>query len=514
MSDLLKIQNVSKAFPGVKALQGVDLNIEEGEIHALVGQNGAGKSTLVKLIAGLYKCDSGRISFCNQDITDFPATELSKLNAVAFIHQELNLIESFSSRENVFLGNELEALTIVKKQKERAETERLFEMLGTDVLSEESVSNLTSAQKQLVVIARALLKSPKLLVLDEPTARLSAREVDDLFNILRDLSSRGVSMLYISHRLEEIFSICNRVSVLRNGNMVGTYHVSDLNRKSLVKAMLGQEIGAEFPDRSSPEEIEAETEEKHAGVATSRYVLRVKGIASEPRVRDVSFSVRPGEIVALVGAVGSGKTETIQTILGERKRTAGSIELRGKLLSPRHPAQLFAEKVGYCPENRKSEGLVLEETIRKNISLPSLHKMKRTLGVLSRRKEEVLAQHMVGRLRVTCYSSKQVAGTLSGGNQQKVVLAKWLQNDLRLLILDEPTIGIDVGSRIEVYNILRSTASAGAGILIATSDVHEALGISDRLIVVYSGRTIAELKTSDTSREEALYYVMGGVDVD
>ena len=496
MNEVIRVANISKSFSGVRVLSNVSVKIENGEIQALVGQNGAGKSTLVKIIAGIYAPDSGEILYDNSEITGYSIQDISELG-IAFIHQELDLIESFTVSENMFLGSEIIApLGLLRKKTELSLARETLKSLRIDIDPGLKVSELTIAQKQLITISKAILKNPKLLILDEPTSRLSSQEVDELFRILTDLSEKGVSMLYISHRLEEIYKICSTVSILRNGKLVKTGSVKEIERKSLIKFMIGEDVAEEFPERVKSE--------------GSKIVLQIENLSSAPEVKDVTFFASEGEIVSLVGTVGAGKSEIFKTIFGERKVESGRVMISDIPVNAKHPGDLFKLGCGFCPEDRKGEGLVLEESISRNITITELKKFSKFTGKIIKKMEDNLAGIMVNSLGITCQSVAQRVQALSGGNQQKVVLAKWLHCNPDILFLDEPTIGIDVESRIEAYKILREQASKGKCSVIATSDIHEALGISDRIIVIYAGRSVAEFNPAEVEAKEILNYVMGG----
>ena len=494
LKNILELNSISKSFPGVQALKNVSLSIRQGEIHALVGQNGAGKSTIVKIIAGIYKPDQGQVKFKGVDIIDKYGFNIWE-SGIAFVYQELDLIESFTVTENISFGFEKVKFGVVQKNIEQQIAKEMLKKIDQEFIPINApVSDLTSAQKQLVSIAKAMVRKPSLLVLDEPTARLSAEEIKQFFKILKSLKKSGISILYISHRLEEVFKISDRVTILRDGEKINTFDTKDISKEDLIKNMIGHEIKKLT---TIPREIKEEV------------LIRVDRLSSPKEVKDVSFSLKKGEILGIVGAVGAGKTELVKCLLGEREIASGKIEIYGKKITPKHPSQLISQGIGNCPEDRKTEGLILKANIRENISLPNLKYFSK-FGFLSINKEKDEAKRIVSQLNIQCHSSEQVVDTLSGGNQQKVVLAKWLLRPPAIIIMDEPTIGIDVGSKFEIYSLAKDLADKGTSILYITSDIDEILLVSDRFVVLYNGTSVAELLPFNTSTHEVLSCMTGG----
>jgi ribose transport system ATP-binding protein/rhamnose transport system ATP-binding protein len=481
----LEIRDVSKAFPGVRALERVSLDIRAGEIHALLGENGAGKSTLGKIIAGVYSRDAGAIVLDGRPIGEIDEAEAGKLG-IGIVHQEGSLVRTLSVADNIFAGRQptlsfgrVDLATMVEKSRV------LLRQLGVEIDPRAKVASLSSAQAQVVEIAKALSKDLRLLILDEPTAALTLTETERLFEMLRRLRSRGVSIVYVSHRLAEIFALCDRVSVLKDGRLTGTRDVTETTTDELIRLMVGRDVALL----------------RDASLRTpGAVVLEVQALAAAPFVRDASFRVRAGEIVCLAGLVGSGRSETCETIFGARARTGGAVWLEGHSVDFGEPKDAIRAGIAMAPEDRKEAGLFLTMDIASNVSVAVLDKVS-SGGRVSRPRSEALAQRFVDDLRISTPSVRKAVGDLSGGNQQKVMLAKWLAVEPKLLIVDEPTRGVDVGARSEIYRILRGLAANGVALLIVSSDLPEVLALADRIVVMADGRTVGELDGA-TSREE------------
>ena len=473
---LLEMRGIVKSFPGVQALRGVNLTLNAGEVLALLGENGAGKSTLMKVLGGAYRADAGTIQIEGTP-QHFVSPQDSRRAGVAVIYQEFNLVPGLTASENIFLGHEPIRAGFIAQGQERRQAAELFRRLGVEVNLETPCRRLTIAQQQLVEIAKALAFEARLIVMDEPSAALTSYEVGRLFAIIGELTRQGIGVVYISHRLDEIFTVSDRVTVLRDGVHVGEWATSQVIRQQLIQRMVGRELNDEFPQRST-------------SIGSPR--LEVAGLRRGRVVRDVSFSVRRGEILALTGLVGAGRTETVRLIFGADARDAGEIRLDGRLLAIRSPRDAIAAGIGLLTEDRKLQGLMLGHAVRENFGLPNLKRLSRGGFVSLRRERDEFAKY-VSALQIKITSSEQIAGTLSGGNQQKVVLAKWLARHCEVLIFDEPTRGIDVGAKHEIYLLMNELAAQGKAILMISSELPEVLGMADRILVLNAGRVTGEI---------------------
>jgi len=473
---LLSMRGIVKSFPGVQALRGVDLDLHAGEVLALLGENGAGKSTLMKVLGGAHLPDAGSLLLDGRT-TAFRSPQEARAAGIAVIHQEFNLVPGLTATENIFLGQEASRAGFVPRADERRKAAELFHRLGAELDLDAPCSLLTTAQQQLVEIARALARDARVIVMDEPTAALTSREVDRLFEIVRDLRSRGIAVVWISHRLDEIFALADRVVVLRDGLNVGARPIVGLGRTELIELMVGRELADEYPHRTT---------------APGQPRLVVKGLSRGRAVRDVSFTVRAGEILALAGLVGAGRTETLRLLFGADRRDSGEVVLDGRRLDIRSPRDAIAAGIGLLTEDRKLQGLVLGQSIRENFALPNLAALSRLGMVDGRREREAFGRH-VDRLRIKVSDQEQRARNLSGGNQQKVVLAKWLERDCEVLFFDEPTRGIDVGARHEIYLLMNDLAARGKAIVMVSSELPEVLGMADRILVMHDGRITGEI---------------------
>ncbi|MQA81373.1 MAG: ATP-binding cassette domain-containing protein [Streptosporangiales bacterium] len=485
---LLSVSGLTKRYPGVTALDAVDLEVRAGEVHALVGENGAGKSTLARCLAGVDQPDGGTMTFAGRPHA--PAGTADALRAgIQVVYQELALLPYLSVAENLFLQRLPRKAGIVDRRQLDQRSRELLRRVGLDVSPRTKVEHLGIAQMQLVEIAKALSTGCKLLVMDEPTATLTPRETSTLFDILRQLTAEGVAVVYVSHHLEEIFEVCHRVTVLRNGRHVSTQELDGLTSADLVRQMVGRDLAHEYPpvgERAVGEEL-----------------LRVTDLRVTASTPPVSFAVHAGEVVGVAGLVGSGRTEVMRAVFGADKPASGVIAVRGRPVHMTHPRVAVRRGISFLTEDRKSQGLVLDMPIAANISLASMRKIS-SGGLLRRGAEAQTAKQLFDRLRIKASGVRQHVRALSGGNQQKVVLGRWLAADTDLLIVDEPTRGIDVGARYEIHQLLLDLADAGKGVLVVSSDLPELLGICDRLLVFSRGRIAGEVPRSEFDGERVL----------
>lgn len=493
---LLEMRGIDKRFPGVHALADVSLTLQQGEVLALLGENGAGKSTLIKMLGGAHSSDSGEIL-----ISGCPANIHSAMSArdagVAVIYQEFNLIPDLTVSENMFLGREKTKAGWIEQKAEQKETRHWLAKLGMDIDPDTPCRRLTVAQQQAVEIARALSTEARILVMDEPSAVLTDREVEKLFEIVRDLRAQGIGIIYISHRLDEVFEIADRLMVLRDGRKVGEGKVAETSRKELIEMMVGRSLEAEFPERN---------------VEKGNVRLEVRNLNRGRTVRDVSFSVRAGEVLGISGLVGAGRTETVRLIAGIDAKDSGEVLVNGKAVSVWNPRKAIAAGICLLSEDRKTEGLVIQHPIRENFGLPNLRKFSR--GAVLKESEETKAfERYKNDLKIKASSPDQRAGELSGGNQQKVVLAKWLERNTDIIIIDEPTRGIDVGAKFEIYQLINRLAAEGKAIIMVSSELPEILGMSDRILVMHEGRVMGEINdVKNATQEDVLSLAMKTVE--
>lgn len=488
---ILQVKEIHKRFPGVHALRGVDFEVLPGEIHALLGENGAGKSTLIKTIAGVHRPDSGEMRIGGKAVS-FSNPREAQQAGVATMYQELSLYPELTVAENIFMGhaprrqvgpfNIVDWPTMFKRAKEL-----LAELEIHDMDVKRMVGTLNVGNRQRVEIAKALSLNARLLIMDEPTAALTENDVENLFEIVRLLKDRGVGIIYITHKLVEVFELADRVTVFRDGQYIGTKPVSETNERELISMMVGRTIENLFPKQNS--EIKD-------------VVLEVKNLVREPHTKNVSFQVRAGEIVGLAGLVGAGRSETAQVIFGILPAQSGEILVNGKRVHITQPSQAIAHGIGYVPEDRGTQGLIREMTIRENVSMAILKQLS-TNTFIHFKQEQAAAENAIKQFGIRAYSTEQIANKLSGGNQQKVVVGKWLASDPNIIIMDEPTRGVDVGAKSEIHRLMSELAAQrGLAILMISSELPEILGMSDRILVMRSGELVAEFSREEATQEK------------
>lgn len=485
-ASLLKVSGIRKEFPGVLAIRNADLELRSGEIHALVGANGAGKSTLVKIFTGVIPPDSGELILEGAK-AEFHGTADSMAAGITAIFQEFSLVPALSIRANLFLGNETTRNGLIEDQQERQRAQHVMDQLGLSHSPDTLVRDLSVANQQLVEIARALLRDARILILDEPTASLSPREVDRLFPILRELANQGIAILFISHRLEEVLSIASRVTVMRDGETIENVPAAGLSRDWLIEQMVGHTISEEFPER---------------GESTADTGFEVRQF-SGAGVFDVSFSARRGEVLGLAGLVGAGRTELARLIFGADRQESGEMMLDGRRLNISSPYDAVSAGIGLLTEDRKSQGLVLNATVQFNFALGNLSRWS-TLGWIDQRRESERFGIRAGELNMRVSGSAQLAAQLSGGNQQKLLVARWLETECRVLIFDEPTRGIDVGAKREMYFLIRRLAEEGKIIIVISSEFPELLGLCDRILVMRRGRITGVIDDVTAATQESI----------
>ncbi len=492
---LVHMRGIVKSYPGVLALRGVDLRVDPGQVMGLVGENGAGKSTLLKVLAGAVPADAGTVEIDGTPL-ELRNPRDSQQAGIAVIYQELMLAEHLSVAENVFAGREPgRRWRGVDFGAMRRATARLLEELGVDASPDDQVGRLNMARRQMVEIARALSMDARVIVMDEPTSSLTEDEVKTLLALVRRLGKRGVSVVYVSHRMREIFAVADTITVLRDGKLVGVKAVADVTPNQVVTMMVGRDLVDMYGTRPAPR-------------PPSTPVLDVRGLHAGPHVKGVSFTVSAGEIVGMAGLVGAGRTETALAVFGLNSPTDGSVHVDGKLVSLRNPREAIAAGMAYVPEDRKQQGLFLGLPVRANISAASLGDVC-VRGLVSGRRETALSRRLTGELRVRTPSVETPVRTLSGGNQQKVVLARWLARRPRVLILDEPTRGVDVGAKAEIYRLIRTIAAEGVAVLVISSELPEVLGLSDRVLVMCEGRLVGDLSAHDAGEERVMALATG-----
>lgn len=495
MEPLLRMEGICKSFPGVKALHNVHFDLRKGEVHCLLGENGAGKSTLIKILSGAYTIDEGKI-FINGNLVQIKNPHDSRSLGITTIYQEMSLIPAMTVTENIFFGEELtHKLSVLNRSAMEKQTIDILQKMRVEINPKSLVQDLSAAQQQMVEIARSLIKKRKIIIMDEPTSSISEKDSKELFRIIRDLRQQGVSFIYISHRLQEFEGIVDRITIIRDGEYVDTVNMKDVSMDVLINKMVGRELAEQecILDRS-----------------TDRVVLKVEGAKYRNTVKNAEFELKEGEILGFAGLVGSGRTELMKLIFGANRLDSGNIVLNGKHVRFRHPRDAIKNGIVYLSEDRKREGLILDVSVEKNISLANLAAVSK-LFFINARKEKEQANEQITSLRIATSSGDKKVKYLSGGNQQKVVIAKWLLTNSDILIFDEPTRGIDVGARVEIYQFIERLAEQGKSIIVVSSDLPEILKISNRIVVMSQGSITGELRNDGKiAQEQIMSHMVGG----
>lgn len=490
----IEMRGIDKSFGGNAVLKNAGFLLEGGEIHALMGENGAGKSTLMKILTGVYTKDAGTVIVDGQEVCYKNPQEAEKAGIV-FIHQELNVLFDLTVEENMFLGKEIHnRFGVCDKKAMRAQVKQILDKLGVNIAPGEVMSNLSVGQQQMIEIAKALMVDAKVIIMDEPTAALTQSETEVLFKVVKSLREKGVSIVYISHRMEEIFELCDRITILRDGSYIATKAIKDTDMNDVVKMMIGREIGERYPQRDCK---------------IGDVMLDVQNLACPGVFEKVSFQVRAGEVLGVSGLMGAGRTEIMQAIFGNMPHVTGKIIIDGREVQNKSPQQAMKNGIGFITEDRKVEGLMLEESIMKNISMANLGRISRH-GVLDKKAEQNLVKRGIEELHIKCFGPQHECDNLSGGNQQKVVFAKWIYTEPKVLILDEPTRGVDIGAKKEIYNIINDLAAKGVAIIMVSSELPEVLGMSDRIMVVREGMVRGVLDKKEADQENIMILATGG----
>ncbi|MEJ9210554.1 sugar ABC transporter ATP-binding protein [Bacillus smithii] len=490
----IEMKNIHKSFGANKVLDGVYFTLEPGEVHALMGENGAGKSTLMNILTGLHKKDNGKIVIDGKE-TDFQSPKEAEDAGILFIHQELNIWPEMTVLENLFIGKEVtNKLGILNTKKMKALAKDVFKRLGMTLPLEQEAGLCSVGEQQMIEIAKALMTDAKVIIMDEPTSALTDREIQRLFQLMESLKKDGVSIVYISHRMEEIFTICDRITIMRDGKTVHTSSIKETNFDEVVKKMVGRELKDRFPERRPK---------------PGKIVFEVKNLTRKGYFENIHFSLRSGEILGISGLMGAGRTEIMRSLFGIDPLDEGEIFIDGQKVTIKNPYDAVRKHMAFATENRKEEGLILDFSIRENISLPNLFSLA-PKGIVQSEEEEKFVDMMSKRLKIKTSSTEEAAGNLSGGNQQKVVIAKWIGIGPKVLILDEPTRGIDVGAKREIYQLMNELTDRGMGIIMISSELPEILGMSDRILVIHEGKIAGELQGKEADQETIMTLATGG----
>lgn len=490
----IEMRGINKAFGGNPVLQNAGFVLTDGEIHALMGENGAGKSTLMKILTGVYTRDAGTVIVNGKEVTYNNAQEAEK-EGIVFIHQELNVLFDLTVEENMFLGKEIHnRFGVCNKKAMQKEVRRILDILGVNIKPDAKMDTLSVGQQQMIEIAKALMVDAKVIIMDEPTAALSQSETVTLFKVVRSLKEKGVSIVYISHRMEEIFELCDRITILRDGQYVGTRNIPETNMDEIVKMMIGREIGERYPERDT---------------RLGEVIFEVKNLNCPGIFQNVNFNVRAGEVLGVAGLMGAGRTEIMQSIFGNMPHVTGQIFMNGQEIHNKNPWDAMDNGIGFITEDRKIEGLMLDKSIMENISIANLDRISQK-GVLNKKREQEMTQQGIEDLHIKCTGAQHACGNLSGGNQQKVVFAKWIFTEPKVLILDEPTRGVDIGAKKEIYSIINKLADTGVAIIMVSSELPEILGMSDRIMVVHEGKIGGFIDKKEANQENIMILATGG----
>lgn len=490
----IEMRGIDKSFGSNQVLKQAGFTLESGEVHALMGENGAGKSTLMKILTGVYTKDAGTVLVDGKEVNYKNPQEAEKAGIV-FIYQELNVMFDLTVEENLFMGKEIHGkFGICDKKAMQKKAQEALNILGVNISPKTVMAELSVGQQQMVEICKALMADAKVIIMDEPTAALTQSETVALFKVIESLRKKGVSMVYISHRMEEIFELCDRITVLRDGSYIGVKNIPETNMNEIVKMMIGREIGERYPSRN---------------VKIGKEVLKVKELTRKGTFNDVNFSVRAGEVLGVSGLMGAGRTEIMQAIFGNLSYESGTIEIDGKEVKISNPRQAMEHGIGFITEDRKTEGLMLDKSIRENISLCNLRRISKS-SVISREAEKNMVAEAIKDLHIKCFGSYHECNNLSGGNQQKVVLAKWILTNPKILILDEPTRGVDIGAKKEIYSIINKLAAQGVAIIMVSSELPEVLGMSDNIMVVREGEVRGIISYEEANQERVMTLATGG----
>ena len=490
----IEMRGIDKLFGSKQVLKQAGFTLESGEVHALMGENGAGKSTLMKILTGVYTKDAGTVLVDGKEVNYKNPQEAEKAGIV-FIYQELNVMFDLTVEENLFMGKEIHGkFGICDKKAMQKKAQEALNILGVNISPKTVMAELSVGQQQMVEICKALMADAKVIIMDEPTAALTQSETVALFKVIESLRKKGVSMVYISHRMEEIFELCDRITVLRDGSYIGVKNIPETNMNEIVKMMIGREIGERYPSRN---------------VKIGKEVLKVKELTRKGTFHDVNFSVRAGEVLGVSGLMGAGRTEIMQAIFGNLSYESGTIEIDGKEVKISNPRQAMEHGIGFITEDRKTEGLMLDKSIRENISLCNLRRISKS-SVISREAEKNMVAEAIKDLHIKCFGSYHECNNLSGGNQQKVVLAKWILTNPKILILDEPTRGVDIGAKKEIYSIINKLAAQGVAIIMVSSELPEVLGMSDNIMVVREGEVRGIISYEEANQERVMTLATGG----